>query len=218
MIRLVLVEDQALIRRALAEMFQLTSDIQVVAQADNGPEALELMRRGSLNADIVLLDIRLPGMHGVEVLETLIRENVTLPPVLLLTTFDDDALLLRGIRAGAKGYLLKAVTFEDLCGAIREVASGGTMILPALTDRVKRVLQSAALSTSPADPVLLERLTARETEILRLLAGGFSNREISEAFGLGEGTVRNHVSEILGKLGVRDRTRAVLRAIELGLL
>lgn len=218
MIRLLLVEDQALIRRALAEMFQLTTDIKVVAQAEDGPEALDLLRRGSFEADLVLLDVRLPGISGVEVLETLAREKIAPPPVLLLTTFDDDELLLRGIRAGAKGYLLKAVTFEDLCAAIREVAAGGSMILPALTERVKRVLQPANLFSNPTDAAFPERLTARETEILRLLAGGFSNREISEAFGLSEGTVRNHVSEILGKLGVRDRTRAVLRAIELGFI
>jgi DNA-binding NarL/FixJ family response regulator len=215
-IRLLLVEDQALMRRALAEMLQMSSDIQVVAELEDGPAALETLRSPGLVADIVLLDIRLPGINGVELLETLASEGVTTPPVLLLTTFDDDELLLRGIRAGAKGYLLKAVTFEDLCDAIREVAAGGSMIRPALTERVKRALQLPVSHGSPS--TVLEKLTPREKQILRLLAGGFSNREIGDALKLGEGTVRNHVSEILGKLNVRDRTRAVLRAIELGLL
>jgi DNA-binding NarL/FixJ family response regulator len=215
-IRLLLVEDQALIRRALAEMFQMAHDVRVVAEVEDGPTALEILRRPGLAVDIVLLDIQLPGISGVELLETLAAEGVATPPVLLLTTFDDDELLLRGIRAGAKGYLLKAVTFEDLCDAVREVAAGGSMIRPALTERVKRALQPPPPPCPPSP--LVEKLTLRETEILRLVAGGFSNREIADALRLGEGTVRNYVSEILGKLNVRDRTRAVLRAIELGLL
>jgi len=135
-------------------------------------------------------------------------------PTILLTTFDDDSALLNGIRLGAKGYLLKDVSLAKLTEAIRLVANGGTMISPAVTERLLRGLKNAQLPASPDYGE--ERLTLRETEILRLMTGGYSNREIASALQLSEGTVKNHVSNILGKLGVRDRTRAVLKAIERG--
>lgn len=214
MIRLILVEDQALIRRGIRDLINLTPDIRVVAECGDGNEAFARMAEG--DADVALMDIRLPGMLGVEVLEKLREAGRPFPPTLLLTTFDDDELLLRGVRAGARGYLLKAVSFEDLADGIRAVARGETLIRPAVTDRVRRLLerQPPAFEAS----LLVEALTRRETEILRLMAGGFSNREIAEALDMGEGTVRNHASAILGKLGVRDRTRAVLKGIELGLV
>jgi DNA-binding NarL/FixJ family response regulator len=135
-------------------------------------------------------------------------------PTLLLTTFDDDAVALEGVRLGARGFLLKDVTFEQLGHAIRTLAQGGTLITPAVTERVQRGLRQAPTTFEAAD--LPEPLTQRETEVLRLMATGASNREIAEALGTAEGTVKNHASSILSKLGVRDRTRAVLRAIELG--
>jgi DNA-binding NarL/FixJ family response regulator len=143
-----------------------------------------------------------------------LRASSELPPTILLTTFDDDEALLEGVKAGARGYLLKDVTLEQLTGAIRTVAGGGTLIRPAVTERVLRGLEHVRRefeALSPPDP-----LTKRELEILRLMAGGYSNREIADALGTAEGTVKNHASSILSKLGVRDRTRAVLKALELG--
>lgn len=137
------------------------------------------------------------------------------PSTIILTTFDDDQVVLEGIKAGAKGYLLKDVSLKDLATAVRTVAAGGTLINPVITERILRTLRSDA-APNPDSLDLGEALTRREVEILRLLAAGYSNREIAEAFGVQEGTIKNHVSNILSKLGVRDRTRAVLRAIELG--
>jgi DNA-binding NarL/FixJ family response regulator len=137
-----------------------------------------------------------------------------LPPTIILTTFDDDAALLEAVRAGAKGYLLKDVSLEQLTAAIRDVAAGRTIIRPVVTERVLRGLEHVRRdfeALSPPDP-----LTTREVEVLRLMAGGYSNREIAGALGTAEGTVKNHASSILSKLGVRDRTRAVLKALELG--
>lgn len=137
-------------------------------------------------------------------------------PVIILTTFDDHELVLQGIRAGAKGYLLKDVSLEDLIAAIQSVHAGGTMVRPGITDTL---LRAADTNTQTFDTLPEpEELTSKELEILRLMAGGYSNREISQSLKRSEGTIKNHVSNVLSKLGVRDRTRAVLRAIELGLL
>lgn len=214
MIRLLLVEDQALIRRGIADLINLTPDICVIAEAEDGDEALSLLRAGGI--DVALMDIMLPKCSAVDVLERLQSEGTKAPPTLLLTTFDDDEILLRGVRAGARGYLLKAVSFEDLADGIRAVARGETRIRPAVTERVRRMIQEQPLPFP--SPVLIEPLTRREAEILRLMAGGFSNKEIANALDMSEGTVRNHASTVFSKLGVRDRTRAVLKGIELGLI
>ncbi len=155
----------------------------------------------------------MPKMSGIEFLRVL-RDTGDKTPIILLTTFDDDAALLNGIRLGAKGYLLKDVSLAKLTEAIRLVAHGGTMISPVITERLLEEMKTAPLPALLSDDD--EHLTARETEILRLMTGGYSNREIASALDLSEGTVKNHVSNILGKLGVRDRTRAVLKAIEKG--
>ena len=172
---------------------------------------MEKLRKSS--PDVVLLDVRMPKMTGIQFLESLQKAGDPTPTI-LLTTFDDDAALLNGIRLGARGYLLKDVSLMKLTEAIRLVAGGGTMISPVVTERLQRGLKTAALSVSP--DYYEEELTPRETEILRLMTGGYSNREIASALALSEGTVKNYVSNILGKLGVRDRTRAVLKAIEKG--
>jgi DNA-binding NarL/FixJ family response regulator len=147
------------------------------------------------------------------VLRTLAARGV-LPPTLILTTFDDSDVVLDGIRAGARGFLLKDVSFQQLLAAIRAVAGGATVFQPAVTERLLRA--GGALSFDADAP--REELTVREAEVVRLMAGGYSNREIADALGTAEGTIKNHVSSILGKFGVRDRTRAVLRALECGLL
>src|SRR6266536_824083 len=156
---------------------------------------------------------RMPRKSGVDVLREL--QTADHPAkIILLTTFDDDEALLEGIKAGAKGYLLKDVSLEQLTEAIRTVAGGGTFIRPAVTERVLRGLEHVRREFDALNPP--GPLTRRELEILRLMAGGYSNGEIAEALGTAEGTVKNHASSILSKLGVRDRTRAVLKALELG--
>ena len=211
MIRVVLVDDQTLVRQGVRSLLELSGDITVVAEAADGNDAIAVIRRE--RPDVVLLDVRMPAKSGVEVLRGL-QAAGDLPPTILLTTFDDDEALLEGVKAGARGYLLKDVSLEQLTGAIRTVADGGTVIRPAVTERVLRGLEHVRRdfdALSPPDP-----LTKRELEILRLMAGGYSNREIAGALGTAEGTVKNHASSILSKLGVRDRTRAVLKALELG--
>jgi len=210
-IRVVLVDDQTLVRRGIRSLLELSGDVTIVAEASDGEEALAVIRRE--RPDVVLLDVRMPTKGGLDLLRDM-REAGDLPPTILLTTFDDDEALLDGVRAGARGYLLKDVSLEQLTEAIRAVASGGTMIRPAITERVLKGLEHVHRdfdALSPADP-----LTRREVEILRLIAGGYSNREIADALGTAEGTVKNHASSILSKLGVRDRTRAVLKALEKG--
>ena len=213
MIRVFLVEDQAIVRQGLRSLLDLVDDIEVIGEAADGEVAVAKIPAAA--PDVVLLDLRMPKLDGLGVLERLGTAD-ELPPTLILTTFDDDASLLEGIRAGARGFLLKDVSLDQLTRAIRTLASGGTMIQPAVTDRVLKglgELRHEFESLDPPDP-----LTERETEILRLMAGGYSNREIARAFELAEGTVKNHISNILSKLGVRDRTRAVLKAVELGII
>src|SRR5215510_6454669 len=211
MIRVLIVEDQTLVREGLEKLLDLADDITVVDRAVDGEEGLEKLRQSS--PDLVLLDVRMPKMTGIEFLESMKAAGDDTPAI-LLTTFDDDAALLNGIRLGARGYLLKDVSLAKLTEPIRLLAGGGTMISPVVTERLLQGLKSTPLSS--LTDYGRESLTPRETEILRLMTGGYSNREIASALDLSEGTVKNHVSNILGKLGVRDRTRAVLKAIEKG--
>ncbi|TVR92778.1 MAG: DNA-binding response regulator [Trueperaceae bacterium] len=213
MTRVLIVDDQTLVRQGIRSLLELADGIDVVGEAADGVEALE--RIETLAPDVVLLDLRMPRLDGIGVLEAL-RTRAHAPPCLILTTFDDDAAVLTGLRAGARGYLLKDVSLDHLTEAIAALAEGRTMITPALTERVMRGLRGLGTDTGGfAEP---EALTERETEILRLMAGGYSNKEIANALDVAEGTVKNHVSSVLSKLGVRDRTRAVLKAVDLGLL
>ena len=211
MIRVVLVDDQTLVRRGIRSLLELAGDIEIVAEAADGEEGIATILRE--RPDVVLLDVRMPRKDGLQALREL-QEARALPPTVLLTTFDDDEVLLEAVKAGARGYLLKDVSLEQLTDAIRSVAGGGTMIRPALTERVLRGLEHVRRDFDALDPP--DPLTKREVEILRLMAGGYSNREIADALGTAEGTVKNHASSILSKLGVRDRTRAVLKALERG--
>jgi DNA-binding NarL/FixJ family response regulator len=185
----------------------------VVAECADGVQAVQDIPR--IKPDVVLLDLRMPNMSGLEVLQALSARN-ELPPTIILTTFDDDQLVLQGLKAGARGYLLKDVSLEQLVEAVRTVAHGGSLVAPMVTQRllagVGRI-HNQFTSLEQPDP-----LTERETEILRLLSGGYSNKEIANSLKVAEGTVKNHVSNILSKLGVRDRTRAVLKALELGIV
>jgi DNA-binding NarL/FixJ family response regulator len=212
-IRVLIVEDQTLVCEGLEMLLSLAEDIRVAGRAADGVEALRSMQERA--SDLVLLDVRMPKMSGIEVLREMKAKALTIP-VILLTTFDDDAALLEGIRLGAKGYLLKDVSLAKLTEAIRLVAAGRSMISPVVTERLLHGLQGAPLP--PDSGYESEALTDREAEIIRLMTGGYSNREIAGALYLSEGTVKNHVSNILSKLGVRDRTRAVLKAIEKGIV
>jgi DNA-binding NarL/FixJ family response regulator len=202
-IRVFIADDQALVRQGLRALLEVEPEIEIVGEAARGDEALERLR--ALEVDVVLLDVRMPGMSGIDVLRQL-RDR----KVLMLTTFDDAEAVLEAIRAGARGFLLKDVSFEQLIGAIRAIASGGTVFQPAMTQRL------AERRTTTASVV--EPLTEREIQVVRLMAGGYSNGEIAHALGVAEGTIKNHVSNILAKFAARDRTRAVLKALEAGLL
>lgn len=213
MIRVMLVDDQTLVRQGVRSLLELAEDIEVAAEAADGQSAID--RIPEVAPQVLLLDMRMPGKTGLDVMEEL-QERGELPPTIILTTFDDDDLLLAGIRAGAKGYLLKDVALEELLSAVRAVAEGKTLVRPVVTERLMKglgQLRTDFSSLSQPDP-----LTERETEILRLMAGGYSNKEIAGALSVAEGTVKNHVSNILSKMGVRDRTRAVLKALEAGLI
>jgi len=212
-IRICLVEDQTIVREGLRALLRLSAGLSVVAEASDGEEAIEVIERE--RPDVVLLDLRMPRLDGVGVLRRL-RERGTLPPSLILTTFDDDAMLFDAVRAGAKGWLLKDVSLERLTSAIRVLAAGGTCIEPVITQRIMRGLEGSGVAFEAA--TLPEPLTDRERSILRFLAGGYSNREISALLKISDGTVKNHISSVLSKLGVRDRTRAVLKAIDMGLI
>jgi DNA-binding NarL/FixJ family response regulator len=213
MIRVVLVEDQTIVRQGLRSLLALNADIEVAGEASDGEEAIDVIEREK--PDAILLDLRMPKLDGLGVLQKL-RERGTSRPTLILTTFDDDTMLFEAVRAGAKGWLLKDVSLERLTGAIRIVANGGTCIEPVITERIMRALEKSDVAFESAQ--LPEQLTDREKTILRLLAGGYSNREISQLLDIADGTVKNHISNVLAKLGVRDRTRAVLKAIDNGFI
>jgi DNA-binding NarL/FixJ family response regulator len=213
MIGVLLVEDQHLVRRGFRALLDLVDDIEVTGEAEDGEAGVRLAVE--LSPDVILLDLRLPKLDGIAVLEELGRRD-RLPPTIVLTTFDDENALLAAIRAGARGFLLKDVSLERLADGIRAVARGESVIQPALTERLLAAARGMGLTFPSLDPP--EPLTEREVEVVRLMSGGFSNREIAEALSISEGTVKNHISNVLSKLGVRDRTRAVLKALELGLV
>jgi DNA-binding NarL/FixJ family response regulator len=206
-----LVDDQNLVRKGVRSLLELSEEIEVIAEATDGAEAIRTIPE--IAPDVVLLDMRMPGLSGLDVLRELAGRD-SLPPTIILTTFDDDELVLAGIKCGARGYLLKDVALADLVAAIKTVAVGGSIVKPAVTQRLLKGLENLQNQFSSLDQP--DPLTDRETEILRLMAGGYSNKEIANSLGVAEGTVKNHVSNILSKMGVRDRTRAVLKAFELG--
>jgi len=209
MIRVVLVDDQTLVRSGIRGLLDMTPDIRVVAEAADGIDAVAVIAAAA--PDLVLLDVRMPRCSGIELLR---QQQGQLPPVILLTTFDDDAALFDAMRAGANGFVLKDISLERLAEGIRSVVAGNTLFRPALTER-NRASYERSTPKPPAD-ALRAPLTERETEILALMAAGFNNAEIAGALGPSEGTIKNHVSNILSKLAVRDRLRAVLCGLELG--
>ncbi len=204
-LQVALADDQALVRAGLRALLG-QQGVRVVLEAEDGESLLARLERTAV--DVVLSDVRMPGVDGIEAVRRL-RERGDATPVLLLTTFDEPDLLLEAARAGAQGFLLKDAAPEDLHEAIRKVAGGSTLLQPVSTDPIRSRYRYHA------DDAPIAPFTAREVAILRLLAGGYSNREIARAMFLAEGTVKNYVSAILEKLDTRDRTRAVLKAITL---
>lgn len=210
-IRVALADDHTLVRQGIRTLLEMAGGFEVVGEASDGEEALTLL--GRTRPDVALLDVRMPRLTGLDVLRAL-PLHAPRTAVILLTTFDEDAVVLDSVRLGARGFLLKDVSLEQLAEAVRAVARGESLIRPAVTERILRGLEAKPSSFESAS--LPEALTPREREVLRLMAAGHSNREIGDALGTTEGTVKNQASSILSKLGVRDRTRAVLKAIELG--
>ena len=214
MIRLLLVDDQALFREGLHTLLSLHEDLQVVGEAGNGLEALAAA--DALRPDVVLMDLRMPVLDGVAATRRLLAAHPT-TRVIVVTTFDDDELVFDGLRAGAVGYLLKDVSSDKLVEAIRAAARGESFLQPSIAAKVLAEFNRLERQATPPAP-LAEPLSERELEILRLLAAGDSNKEIAAALFIAEGTVKNHVTNILGKLDARDRTQAALRGRELGLI
>lgn len=212
MTRVVVVDDQTLVRQGIRTLLDI-ADVEVVGEADDGLAALDVI--ADTSPDVVLLDLRMPRYDGLWTLSQLAGTDGP-PPVLVLTTFDEDTLVLDALRAGARGYMLKDVTVEQLTRAVGILADGGTFIAPSITDRMLRAIGQVPVRDDSVAPI--QDLTDREGEVLRLMAEGYGNRDISRVLFLAEGTVKNHVSTILLKLGARDRTNAVLRALHLGLL
>jgi DNA-binding NarL/FixJ family response regulator len=209
-IRVFIADDQLLIRQGIRTLLEMDGEIVIAGEAEDGAETIE--RVPLAEVDVLLLDVRMPKKNGVDVLRELSAANA-LPPTLVLTTFDDTMVVLDAIRSGARGFLLKDISYQQLMTAIRAIAAGGTVFQPAITQRLLR-----AAGTPAPDAMPIEELTARELEVVRLMAGGYSNKEIAHALGTAEGTIKNQVSSILSKFGVRDRTRAVLKALEARLL
>jgi DNA-binding NarL/FixJ family response regulator len=208
-IRFPLADDQALVRGGLRALLVEFEQLQVVVEAADGAALLQAI--DAQPVDVVLSDIRMPGMDGFALLDAL-RAREGAPPLILLTTFDEPELALRAAQAGARGFLLKDASPEDLLEAITRVARGETLLAPVPTDPV-RARYAYRDTSEPTDT-----FSEREVAILRLLAGGYSNKEVAKAVFLSEGTVKNYVSDILDKLGTRDRTRAVLKAITLRII
>lgn len=220
-IRVLIVDDQRLMRDGLRVLLELQEGIAVVGEGGNGVEALAQV--AATRPDVVLMDVRMPRMDGVEATRAL-RERGDRPRILVLTTFDDDRYVFDALKAGAAGYVLKDLPAADLAAAIRTVHHGGVHLDPAVASKV--VAEFSRLHAAPtvaAPPPAAaaaggpaEELTPREREVLRLLATGASNREIGERLFISEGTVKNHISNILGRLGLRDRTQAAIWAKERG--
>ena len=213
MTRVVVADDQALVRAGLKMVLEAEPDIEVVGEAADGHEVLDVARRAS--PDVVLMDIRMPGLDGLEASRRLLA-GPDPPKVLVLTTFDVEEYLYEALRAGTSGFLLKVSPPEQLIGAIRTVAAGNALIDPAVTRRVIEAFVRRATASPP--PASYEELTAREREVLTLLARGRSNAEIADELIVGDATVKTHVARVLMKLGLRDRVQAVVFAYEHGIV
>lgn len=214
-IRLLLVDDQALFREGLRTLLSTRPELEVVAEAENGEEGLRLAAQHQPH--VVLMDLRMPVLDGVSATRRL-KENLPDCKVIVLTTFDDDELVFDGLRAGAVGYLLKDVSMDKLVEAIHAAARGEYFLQPSITAKVMAEFSRTTRSSPTNNEALEEPLSTRELEILRLVSNGLSNKEIADTLVIAEGTVKNHLTSILGKLQARDRMQAVIKARELGII
>ncbi|MDP5207846.1 response regulator transcription factor [Alishewanella sp. SMS9] len=214
MLNVLLVDDQQLIRDGIRSLLAISGKVNVVGEASDGRPVVSLCQ--TLKPEVILLDLSMPLMDGIATLQALQQADISIP-VLVLTTFDEHDLVLQSIQAGARGFLLKDVSLDTLISAIENLAAGGSFFQPNITERLLSQVRKPT-PTSFTKPLPLEPLSEKELQILQLMAAGYSNKEIANALCKSEGTVKNQCSTILSKLGVRDRTRAVLMALELGLI
>jgi DNA-binding NarL/FixJ family response regulator len=216
LVRIVVADDHQIVRSGFAGLLDTQPDFTVVGIAQDGAEAVRVCREAS--PDVVLMDVRMPGMDGIEATRQLIGPSGDRPRILILTTFDLDDYVYDALRAGASGFLLKDVTAEQLFHAVRVIAAGEALLAPTVTRRLIREFASQRPRTDSSRATRLATLTPRETQVLRLVAEGLSNPEIAARSVVTEETVKTHVSRILAKLGLRDRTQAVVTAYETGLV
>jgi DNA-binding NarL/FixJ family response regulator len=214
-VRIVIADDHEVVRSGFAELLDTQPDFRVIGTASNGREAVRISRE--LEPDVVLMDVRMPGMDGIEATRQIAQRGPDGPRVLVLTTFDLDEYVYDALRAGASGFLLKDVTAERLIDAVRVIDAGEALLAPAITRRLISEFAERP-SSAPKPAATLDELTPRETQVLRLVATGLSNSEIARQLVVTEETVKTHVSRVLGKLGLRDRTQAVVLAYESGLV
>ena len=218
MIKILLVDDQQLIRQGIQYLLETENDLRVIGHASNGKEAIRIAEE--LKPDVILMDIRMPEMDGVQATAEILKKNSGIG-IIILTTFDDDEYIFEGLKAGARGYFLKDISSEEMAEAVRTVAAGGALIQPSITRKVLSEFSRLAanpVSGKSSQHKLEEPLTDREMDVLLVLAEGLSNKEISERLFITEGTVKNHVSNLIAKLNVRDRTQAIIKAQEFGLI
>jgi DNA-binding NarL/FixJ family response regulator len=215
--RCLIADDQAMVREGFAAVLAAQSGLSVLGQASDGADAVRLARQ--LQPDVILMDVRMPVMDGLQATREILRESAALtgPRVLMLTTFDLDEYVYEALRAGASGFLLKDATAAELVHAVRVIAAGDALLAPSVTRRLIADF-SRQRHPGPLAPARLDALTQRETEVLRLIAGGLSNAEISRDLVIAEQTTKTHVGRILAKLGLRDRAQAVAVAYESGLV
>ena len=210
-LRVLIADDQPLMRAGFRAVLEAAGDIEVVAEAGSGQEAIQAATEH--NPDIVLMDIRMPGMDGIEATRRLPRQRI-----LILTTFGLDEYIIDALRAGASGFMLKDAPTQDLVRAVRAVAAGDAVLSPAITRQLLDQVAGRLPAAVSHSPEVVASLTEREREVLRMLAAGLSNAEIAEALVVSDATVKSHVSNLLGKLGLRDRVQAVIFAYETGLI
>ncbi len=210
-IRVVLADDQPLIRAGLRVLIADTPDLEIVGEAGTGAEAVELVEE--VNPDVVVMDIRMPGMDGIEA-----ARRITSAHVIMLTTFDDDEYVYGSLKAGASGFLVKDMALEEILAAIRVVAKGDGLIAPSVTKRLIEEFAARPEPAGPRRPAPVDGITGREREVLTLVGRGMPNQEIADELSISVATAKAHVARLLAKLGARDRVQLVITAYELGLV
>jgi DNA-binding NarL/FixJ family response regulator len=214
MIRIVLVDDQAMVRAGFRMILEAEDDLEIVGEAGDGDHAVTTVRQH--RPDVVLMDVQMPRMNGLDATRRIVDDPDIPSRVMILTTFEQDEYIFEALRAGASGFLLKNAPPEELVRAVRVIAAGDSLLAPSITRRV--IEDFVRRPVRHSDDALLQRLTEREIEVLRLLAAGKSNAELATSLYVGEGTIKTHVSHILTKLELRDRMQAVVFAYESGLI